>query len=300
MKTLQTVVALLTTAILCICLVSCDRKLNKKNESDTEVNKFAELEMHESDTDVSTTTETLTEIEFETETETEKETETQSSNVTVAQSTTAPAHTDASVAPTKVNPTTAHSTTSPKVTTTAPKTTATKTTTVATAVVTTTVPVPSTTTTTTTAPTTTAPAVTEQTVTTPIVIEPSTGIIVDSEDMDSEQIVISIVNRHRAAEGLGELSHSSALSAAAKTRAKELAVNYSHLRPDGTLWYTIAPGVAGENIAKGQTSATGVMNDWMNSEGHRKNILTKSYTEIGVGCYYDNATDTYYWVQLFA
>ena len=82
--------------------------------------------------------------------------------------------------------------------------------------------------------------------------------------------------------------------------AKELAVNYSHLRPDGTLWYTIAPGVAGENIAKGQTSATGVMNDWMNSEGHRKNILTKSYTEIGVGCYYDNATDTYYWVQLFA
>jgi uncharacterized protein YkwD len=71
------------------------------------------------------------------------------------------------------------------------------------------------------------------------------------------------------------------------------------MRPDGSLWYTVVGYLVGENPAKGQTSAADVMNYWMNSEGYKKNILTPQYTKIGVGCYYDNSTDTYYWVQLF-
>jgi uncharacterized protein YkwD len=53
---------------------------------------------------------------------------------------------------------------------------------------------------------------------------------------------------------------------------------------------------AGENIAKGQQSPEDVMNAWMNSDGHRKNILNPDFTEIGVGYV---KGDTTYWTQQF-
>ena len=52
---------------------------------------------------------------------------------------------------------------------------------------------------------------------------------------------------------------------------------------------------AGENIAQGQTTAKAVVNAWMNSEGHRANILNKNYTHIGVGY----VKDGNYWTQMF-
>lgn len=57
---------------------------------------------------------------------------------------------------------------------------------------------------------------------------------------------------------------------------------------------------AGENIAAGQSSPQEVVEDWMNSPGHRANILDESYTALGVGYYY-NSSGLYrsYWVQLF-
>ena len=55
---------------------------------------------------------------------------------------------------------------------------------------------------------------------------------------------------------------------------------------------------AGENIAAGQKTPEQVMESWMNSSGHRANILNKSYTELGVGFYSGGSYDTY-WVQLF-
>ena len=54
---------------------------------------------------------------------------------------------------------------------------------------------------------------------------------------------------------------------------------------------------AGENIAMGQRTPKEVMNAWMNSKGHRENILNTSFDTIGVGCYEENGT--YHWVQLF-
>ena len=56
---------------------------------------------------------------------------------------------------------------------------------------------------------------------------------------------------------------------------------------------------AGENIAMGQKTAESVMNGWMNSSGHRANILGNGYKKIGVG-YAVNAKGTPYWVQIFA
>ena len=59
--------------------------------------------------------------------------------------------------------------------------------------------------------------------------------------------------------------------------------------------YGILYKAAGENIAQGQTSAQQVMNAWMNSSGHRANILNSTYTHIGVGY----VSDGHYWTQMF-
>jgi uncharacterized protein YkwD len=60
----------------------------------------------------------------------------------------------------------------------------------------------------------------------------------------------------------------------------------------------VAYTAAGENIAKGQTTPEQVMNAWMNSQGHRENILNKNYTQIGVGIA-KASNGQYIWTQLF-
>ena len=78
---------------------------------------------------------------------------------------------------------------------------------------------------------------------------------------------------------------------------------FSHTRPDGRSCFTaltdlgISYGGAGENIAYGQSSPEEVMTAWMNSSGHRANILNSSFTKLGVGVY--KSGNTIYWVQLF-
>ena len=61
--------------------------------------------------------------------------------------------------------------------------------------------------------------------------------------------------------------------------------------------FGIKYNTAGENIAKGQTTAQSVMNSWMNSPGHRANILSSNFGKIGVG--YVNKNGTTYWTQMF-
>lgn len=84
--------------------------------------------------------------------------------------------------------------------------------------------------------------------------------------------------------------------------SKELTVLFSHTRPDGTDCFTAISNpqdyvAFGENIAAGQPSPSVVMNAWMNSSGHRANILNNHYTKIGVSCYYKDGM--YHWVQIF-
>ena len=119
---------------------------------------------------------------------------------------------------------------------------------------------------------------------------------------DYAQEILNLVNTERANVGLKSLSLSSTLMDGAAIRANELTTYYSHTRPDGTNCSTVVEDTypsyyIGENIAAGQQSAAEVMNDWMNSTGHRANILRPSYSELGVGLAYDS--DRYYWVQLF-
>lgn len=114
-------------------------------------------------------------------------------------------------------------------------------------------------------------------------------------DLASE--VVAQVNAERAKQGLGALRVDAELTRAACVRAREIAVSFSHTRPDGTAWSTVSASVYGENIARGQRSADKVMAAWMTSEGHRANILRASYGSIGVCAFVSNGV--VHWVQLF-
>ena len=116
--------------------------------------------------------------------------------------------------------------------------------------------------------------------------------------------VVDLVNAERAKEGLSPLTIDTNVQAAAMVRAKECEQLFSHTRPDGSSFSTalkeqgVSYRSAGENIAWGQRSPEEVMNAWMNSSGHRANIMNPNFTTIGVG-YYENANGTDYWCQLF-
>lgn len=124
-----------------------------------------------------------------------------------------------------------------------------------------------------------------------------------SQDAFANQVV-DLVNKERTKAGLPALTVDSGAAAAAQTRAKEIVSSFSHTRPDGSAFSTAlsAAGVnytgAGENIAYGQTTPEQVMDGWMNSAGHRANILNGSFTSIGVG-HYQDASGVDYWTQLF-
>ncbi|BDF33973.1 hypothetical protein CE91St62_20380 [Lachnospiraceae bacterium] len=117
--------------------------------------------------------------------------------------------------------------------------------------------------------------------------------------------MVALVNAERAKEGLPALKMAEDISRAALVRAKETEISFSHTRPDGRGFNTALTeqGVqfrgAGENIAWGQKSPQEVMKGWMNSPGHRANIMNSRYTTIGVG-HYQNQKGTNYWTQLFA
>lgn len=120
-----------------------------------------------------------------------------------------------------------------------------------------------------------------------------------------EAEVIRLVNDIRTQQGLPELTTSSNLSKAAALRAEEIVTLYSHTRPDHSSCFTVLPtfGVsfrtAGENIAAGQPTPSAVVNAWMNSPGHRANILNPEFKSLGVGYVSGQGSYGHYWVQLF-
>lgn len=116
--------------------------------------------------------------------------------------------------------------------------------------------------------------------------------------------VVKLVNEERMKAGLSPLTVDAMVVNAAEIRAKELETSFSHTRPNGSDFSAAltSAGVqykrAGENIAYGQKSPDQVMLGWMNSAGHRANILNGNFTSIGIG-HYRNAAGVDYWTQLF-
>lgn len=121
-----------------------------------------------------------------------------------------------------------------------------------------------------------------------------------------EQQVADLVNKERQAAGLPALKVNTKLARVAERKAEDMRDNnyFSHTSPtygspfDMMRQFGIRYTSAGENIAKGQKSPQSVMKGWMNSQGHKDNILDSKYTEIGVGYVTDGSGNTY-WVQMF-
>lgn len=118
--------------------------------------------------------------------------------------------------------------------------------------------------------------------------------------------VHSIVNQRRAEHKLAPLALDPALCKIAEIRARELERKFAHKRPDGRSCFTVygengvKRRIKGENIALGYRNAWAVMKGWMNSKGHRANILSRKYRRIGVGCHWSPRKRRLYWVQLFS
>ena len=121
------------------------------------------------------------------------------------------------------------------------------------------------------------------------------------------QEVLAQCNAQRQANGIAALSLDPELTKAANIRAQEIATLFSHTRPDGRKCFTVLDQIgysywsAGENIAAGYGNSSAVMNGWMNSPGHRSNILNAGFKRLGVGyVYIPNSEYGYYWVQIFS
>lgn len=120
------------------------------------------------------------------------------------------------------------------------------------------------------------------------------------------EAVLKLVNEERSKQGLKSLKLSSKLNEVAYEKSRDMAVNryFSHNSPTyGTPFqmlkqYNVTYRTAGENIAAGQRTPKDVMQAWMNSSGHRANILNANYTELGVG-YYKGGSYGTYWTQTF-
>jgi uncharacterized YkwD family protein len=118
-----------------------------------------------------------------------------------------------------------------------------------------------------------------------------------------EQKVVDLTNQERAKNGLPALKVDLTLSKMAHEKSRDMSANgyFSHTSPtygspfDMMKKYGITYRYAGENIAMGQTTPDEVVKAWMNSEGHRKNILSPNYNYIGVGY----VSQGNYWTQEF-
>ena len=115
--------------------------------------------------------------------------------------------------------------------------------------------------------------------------------------------VLNLVNAERAKVGAAPLILADDLQQAAAIRAREIIQDFSHTRPDGSDCFTVMRNrgrTCGENIAVGHASASETVEQWMDSDGHRENILNPAFRELGVGyAYEDYSTYHHYWVQLF-
>lgn len=125
----------------------------------------------------------------------------------------------------------------------------------------------------------------------------------DSTVLSYESEVIRLVNDIRVKNGLKELAYDWQLSRVARYKSQDMKNNnyFSHTSPVyGSPFqmmksFGISYTAAAENIAKGQRTPKAVVDAWMNSSGHRANILNSNYTKIGVGY----VADGNYWTQMF-
>ena len=139
------------------------------------------------------------------------------------------------------------------------------------------------------------------------------GMVIFEEDVpladspDSENIhkyvytVVDLVNEERAKENIPPVTLNATATKAAQVRAEEATKSFSHTRPNGTKCFTalaeanISYTAAGENLAGRIQTPERAVQAWMESPGHRKNIMNPKYSQIGVGY----VASGNYWSQFF-
>ncbi|WP_349728333.1 CAP domain-containing protein [Peribacillus frigoritolerans] len=134
----------------------------------------------------------------------------------------------------------------------------------------------------------------------------SNTTVIREESQSVEQQVLSLVNEERSKRGLPSLKMDTAISQVAILKSEDMRDSnyFNHTSPSyGSPFemmksFGISYKYAGENIAAGQPSADAVMKSWMNSPGHKANILNKNYTHIGIG-HVTGGKYTHYWTQQF-
>ena len=258
---------------LCLCLTACGGPVAPVVPIDPAATTTTTTSaVTTTETEVDTTTEEMTTTtEADTTTATEEMTTT-----TVTESTTAKPTTTTT---TIKKPTT--TTTKKPTTTTAKPTTTTKKIT-----------------TTTKATTTTTKATTTTTRPAPTADKP------DGVHTAMELEVFRLLNEERQSKGLHPLTLNAAAHAAAEVRAEEASRNWSHTRPNGTLWHTILAefGIsyrtAGENLAMGYTTGAALHNGWKNSPGHYANMINENVTSVAIAVFY-NEKGVPYAAELF-
>lgn len=117
-----------------------------------------------------------------------------------------------------------------------------------------------------------------------------------------ESEMLELCNQQRRANGKPDLTLNKTLCANAAVRAEEISRDdwFSHQRPDGTMCFTAVTVdymTCGENIAYGTRTASATVTAWMDSPGHRANILSDEFTQAGFGCY--ELDGVRYWTQFF-
>jgi len=138
-------------------------------------------------------------------------------------------------------------------------------------------------------------------------VEITTDQQTSSQSHTFEQQVLTIVNRERKNAGLAPLTQNDSLASVARAHSKDMSDRnfMSHTNPDGLSPFDriknagISYRRAAENVAAGQSTPEQVMNAWMNSEGHRSNILNPDLKEIGIGYYKGDTGYQHYWTQVF-
>lgn len=129
-------------------------------------------------------------------------------------------------------------------------------------------------------------------------------VVAQANDYDCyAEEMLALINEARSSVGIAPLILSIELMDVATIRAKEITRVFSHTRPNGQKFSSLIRDgkyTCGENIAAGYATVSETFEQWMNSTGHRANILREDYTELGVGYFYEpNSQYKHYWVQIF-
>ena len=134
-----------------------------------------------------------------------------------------------------------------------------------------------------------------------LVPTPLAGTIPSAEETKLQlaaQRIFELTNNERINAGVSPLIYSKELENCAYIRSREIVSCWSHTRPNGQPWYTVTPEIMfGENLAKGYSTPEETVMAWMNSPGHKANILNPNFTYIGVYVY--KYSEYYYIAQEF-